>query len=226
MRRYSLALCLLSSYPLAGCSSSSLAGDGDVQGFDLRSGLDEPMPPTGDAGTGEAEDAGVEGENNTAPHPTPHAPVHSACSMPLPSALPALPSINLTDAGRPKFDLWRDISCSDVSSCQAEDCSIYPDADVWCDGEGEAYSYRDGACWICAPIAAHAKACCMGEPGVDCRAWPYPGDGAPNTPCARHADCEPGLVCGSHGGSGYGLCMCPEQNGEDLIPDDSCFGAE
>jgi hypothetical protein len=41
--------------------------------------------------------------------------------------------------------------------------------------------------------------------------------------CARHEDCEPGLVCG--GGSyskGYGICQCPGLSGDGLSPGPNC----
>ena len=90
------------------------------------------------------------------------------------------------------------------------------DIDVRCDGEGEAVGYHDGQCWMCMPAEAHARACCDGLAGFDCRAWPFPSDGKPGMVCARHADCEPGLVCGRGGeySGGYGICQCPGVNVE------------
>jgi hypothetical protein len=73
------------------------------------------------------------------------------------------------------------------------------------------------------PIEAHAAACCNEIPGVDCREWPYPADGAPGMVCARHEDCEPGLVCGPPTGSGYGICQCPETYGSEPGPASYCW---
>lgn len=172
-------------------------------------------------------------------------PQHTACKVPAPATLPSLPSINSDAAGRPAFDFWRDRSCGEVEgyplcgepsiiadygcgSCMhgvagsSEGVCNYGDADSWCDGEGELLSFRDGACHICAPIEAKARACCEGLVGFDCRAWPYPGDSKPGQACARHEDCESGLVC-KQGGTGYGLCLCPDIFAEDLRGDTDCF---
>ena len=73
------------------------------------------------------------------------------------------------------------------------------------------------------PVESHAAACCNEIPGVDCREWPYPGDGSPGMVCARHEDCEPGLVCGPPSGSGYGICMCPEIYGMEPGPAPWCW---
>jgi hypothetical protein len=84
------------------------------------------------------------------------------------------------------------------------------DVDSWCDGEGQAIGYGELGCWICGPLEARARACCDGLPGFDCRGWPYPSDGPPGAICARHLDCQPGLLCAAPAnGSGYGICACP-----------------
>lgn len=162
---------------------------------------------------------------------------HAECGRPLPETLPEVPTIRQNATGRPLFDLWRDISCS--AAIEAETCSeasgaggassgclglcfrgepsaedgvcTYGDIDVSCDGEGEVIGYHDGQCWMCSPPEVHARACCEGFAGFDCRAWPFPADGKPGMVCARHEDCEAGLVCGPGGtyASGYGICQCP-----------------
>lgn len=169
---------------------------------------------------------------------------HPACTSAAPSPLPALPSINTDAAGRPNFDLWRDqpcgggaylcgaagsaAGCPTQSICLQSDPSIggvctYGDSDTSCDGEGEVIGYGDGTCWMCASIEAHSDACCAALPGFDCRAWPYPADGTPGMVCARHEDCEPGLVCGSGSYSkGYGICQCPGLSGDGLSPGPNC----
>lgn len=172
--------------------------------------------------------------------------VHASCGAPTPEPMPPEPVVNVDSAGRPKFDLWRDLDCDAVSQylcdpgggtadcpsiggamCLTTDpqtggvCANW-DSDLSCDGEGEILGYGYGACWLCAPIEAHAAACCAGLAGFDCRAWPYPSNGAPGTTCARHADCEPGLVCGAPAGGGYGICQCPETPAGTVKPTGSC----
>jgi len=169
------------------------------------------------------------------------------CERALPETLPEVPTIRENATGRPLFDLWRDVSCDDATEAElcseasgiggassgcgglcfrgepsAEDgvCS-YGDIDVSCDGEGEVIGYNDGQCWMCSPPRVHARACCEGFAGFDCRAWPFPADGKPGMVCARHDDCEAGLVCGPGGtyASGYGICQCP---GVDLELPELC----
>lgn len=170
---------------------------------------------------------------------------HDLCGNGMPIPPPPVPLVRSDPSGRPNFDLWRDLPCEeDTPLCTPGDgcpsclrgqeaapsgvCAKYGDIDASCDGEGEVLSHFDQKCWICAPIVTHARACCAGLPGFDCRVWPYPGDGKPGMVCARHEDCEPGLVCGAGyldprvcgeddgachvaqaRGGGYGLCQCP-----------------
>jgi hypothetical protein len=156
---------------------------------------------------------------------------HPSCAQPVPAPLPALPAINTDAAGRPLFDYWRDLEpgsyedslcetsntcpeglCTQLAAGTSEGVCMSVDTDIWCDGEGEVLSWKDGGCWMCAPVESRAAACAAEIPGVDCRAWPYPSNGAPGAVCAAHEDCEPGLVCGpasDEGGNGYGLCQCP-----------------
>ena len=223
--RLMLAFCLIVPMSMSGCSSLSTP----VQGTDA----DLEIPPPGDdAGDGDTPD--VE------PRPI---ETHAACSEPPPEVMPPLPAINIDATGTPRFDDWRDYdcdapevagrACDDDADCEPMVCFVlndagqgvcnYADADIWCDGEGEAISYRDGDCWACMPPVAHAAACCAGIAGVDCRGWPFPSNGAPGMLCARHEDCEPGLLCGPHRGSGYGICQCPEVHGADLVPAEVCW---
>jgi hypothetical protein len=165
---------------------------------------------------------------------------HAICSQPFPDVAPALPQVNMTAEGRPKFDLWRDIeSCDPELVCQKDsDCGggfgkcligesggkgvcTSADFDIWCDGEGEAIGFGDGACFACSPAEVHAAACCEEVSGFDCRAWPFDADSAPGMLCAVHEDCEPGLVCAESKGSGYGICQCPGTSG--VGPADTCF---
>jgi hypothetical protein len=172
---------------------------------------------------------------------------HPACAVALLAKLPAVPKVNQDTTGRPHFDRWRDLGCEELgdtllcseaggqggatSACSglcllgrptADDgVCTYPDIDRSCDGEGEVVGYADGQCWVCAPPDVHARACCEGLPGFDCRAWPFPANGKPGMVCARHEDCEPGLLCGPGGtySAGYGICQCP---GVDLEPAALC----
>ncbi|MCY1056556.1 hypothetical protein [Nannocystis sp. SCPEA4] len=169
----------------------------------------------------------------------PDGPLHAACELPFPEPAPALPPINMGPDDTPKFDDWTDLACESLAdlTCDAqcgrclrgvEDgpgvCS-FSDADIWCDGDGEAVGYGgEDACYICSPPEVRAFACCNFPEGFDCRVWPYPSDGPPGSICARHEDCEPGLVCGPHRGTGYGVCQCPGIADPDTVtPPESCF---
>lgn len=192
-------------------------------------------------GGGDTDSTGTSDPTDTdstgAPDPTDTAvggAQHPSCAAPPPDPLPALPAdITWDDAGRPRFAGWEDISCEDVprdataAGCEGQvldGICFFPNADIWCDGEGEVIGWRDGECWLCGTPQAHASACCEGTGTVDCRIWPYPSDGVIGSPCARHADCEAGLVCGDSRGSGYGICQCAgEAAAYDVSPPDSCF---
>ncbi len=181
----------------------------------------------GDQGTMAWPDAGTspecpfEGDDGSARH--------GCCEEPAVCPLPVVPRVNMDDGGRPLFDSWRDVACEDAASllCTGESSNCwphtcfplawsgegvcaYPDGDSSCDGEGEAVGYGGGHCVFCLPPESLAAACCAGLDGVDCRAWPFPADGKPGMICARHEDCEPGLICGPAWGTGYGICQCPE----------------
>ena len=172
---------------------------------------------------------------------------HASCAAPV-TEVPRLPPINVDATGRPYFDTWRDLTIGEFldHGCAAQtdtDCSendldvclllgtgtgagvcSYVDVDIWCDGEGEIFSWRDGECLLCMPIASHAAACTAGIAGVDCRSWPYLSDGKPGMVCAAHEDCEPGLICGEGAGSGYGVCQCPDLPAAPR-PANDCFDA-
>lgn len=167
---------------------------------------------------------------------------HWSCELPAPAPMPALPQVNMDEGGRPSFDRWRDVDCSAPSEfpagcdsggdCLHGGCLVsadsgactYSDVDIWCEGgDGEVVGYRDGTCWMCSPVETHAAACCAGQEGFDCRAWPFPGDSGPGEVCARHEDCEPGLVCGASAGVGYGLCQCPGTDPATLTPPTNCL---
>lgn len=189
---------------------------------------------------------GDEGSGDSLAHGAVSGVQHAACTQPTPDPMPELPPVNVTADGRPRFDLWRDLDCGDLAGnlcgaagdasacedqhlCLQSDAAVggactYVDSDMWCDGEGEVLGYGDGSCWLCAPIEAHAAACCAGLAGFDCRAWPYPADGKPGMACARHEDCEPGLVCGAPAGKGYGICQCPGLAAVTIQPSSTSCG--
>lgn len=217
---------------LLACSARKAEFDSD--GSD--SGTGETGSTGGASATGEPDSTSGQssGHGGTAKH--------AACDSPFPDPAPAVPSINREPDARPSFDVWTDLDCDALST---QPCGLpgdptcngnclrgveggpgvctHDDIDIWCDGEGEALAYGEGACWVCSPPEVRALACCQFPDGFDCRAWPYPSDGPPNSICARHEDCEPGLVCGPHRGSGYGLCQCPGADAESLAPPQSCF---
>jgi hypothetical protein len=201
------------------------------------SAADEPKAPTTGGEPSAAEGTHPDAPADAAlPRPAESATSvrHAQCEEPFPDAPPSLPRLRLSADGTPAFDAWRSISCEQAaasaslcaqwSSDSEVECGTclhgatstdgtcaYGDIDVWCDGEGEAIGLAPG-CFICAPPEAHAHACCE-RLDVDCRAWPYPSDGERGTLCARHDDCEPGLICSapSFGDTGYGVCRCPDE---------------
>ncbi len=176
-----------------------------------------------DGGSAGTPDAGL---------PPPVSPVrHASCAIAAPSPLPLAPQI-LTDArGRPVFDRYRDISCeeaADSATCtQVLDCGPgsrcilldQPGIGVCGDRQAEVYpamSFDDGRCVTHRSDLAHARACCDGLPGFDCRVWPYQQSSTPGQLCARHEDCELGLVCKERRYSGVGLCVCPDLDALDI----------
>ena len=158
--------------------------------------------------------------------PGPKAPL---CGNPFPGDPPPLPHVDFDAHGRPLFDLWRDLPCGGLDLCGASSstCGIcifgtpdashgvcsgpWADDDTGCDELRPAMTFMDRRCWACFGPDSHARACCAKLAGFDCRAWPFPADGVAGTVCARHEDCESGLVCGPGGpwATGYGICQCP-----------------
>ncbi len=159
--------------------------------------------------------------------------------------MPQVPEIRTDGSGRPKFAAWESIDCyatelDNVATC-AEGigctdsvclqgspgspgvCSEI-DVDTSCDGGLEGMGWSDGLCWACVPPLVHTKACCLfADQGFDCRDWPFPGDGPFGSICARHEDCELGLICGPHLGSDFGICQCPGLNVQTIAPAGGCF---
>ncbi len=141
-----------------------------------------------------------------------------------------------TDArGRPSFDWWRDLSCEEVAghetctldlngrSARCEGClRSADDADVglcvkepsplFCDDTPNhgVIALASKACLFCGDNRLHRYACCHQIEGFDCRSWPFPGNSGPQGLCARHADCEPGLMCKTGALGRFATCMCPE----------------
>lgn len=218
-----LCVCALGVVPLSGCADVISDGSAGTGGM------------AGSAGTG-----GEAGTGAGAAQPTQHA----ACSVAATLPLPALPAVNADPTGRPSFADWEDVMCDTLTGAictgdgpcgqfstnvciqgvpGGEGICVFGDSDPSCGGgDGEALNYQNFACWICAFPELHAEACCAGLAGFDCRSWPFPADGPPGSVCARHEDCEAGLLCGAHTGSGYGICQCPGGSG-DLSPPAGCF---
>jgi hypothetical protein len=159
--------------------------------------------------------------------------IHPACSVPRGTSLPPVVGVHGDASGRPAFDFWRDLGCESVAdypTCEVPrqvtalgdwhcyKCSYRTgtgicsaDDSTRCATSGnELLTLGEGRCHLCAPVEAKARACCAELPDIDCRAWPYPANSKPGEGCARHDDCEPGLVCRVLADQGYGLCVCPD----------------
>lgn len=218
-------------------SSGAQETTGSESGESSETNSDASMSSTSAATTSSTtEPSETEGETGMA------AITHPACMNPFPDPAPALPAVNVAPDGSPLFSKWQDLtcadpsvqaeqSCSDDSECESNNCvklggaegvCSYADIDIWCDGEGEVTGTSTGTCWICMPIEAHARACCDGIEGFDCRTWPFVEEpGIPGQVCALHEDCEAGLVCSETAGTGYGICACPGIGA--IGQPDSCF---
>jgi hypothetical protein len=190
-------------------------------------------------------DAGAETDGTPAASTGAGAPPHhDDCALPAPPDPPAPPP-PLRDAdGRPVFAAWEALACTDLavelidgctagSGCLQGRCLLGTSGDGVCAeggidatcGQGlSAMGWRDGLCWGCVAPEVHASACCtQAGAGFDCRLWPYPHDGVVGSVCARHEDCEPGLLCGAHAGAGFGICSCPESEPLSVAPADDCY---
>jgi hypothetical protein len=193
----------------------------------------DPPDPTGDGGVDPGNDGGVS----------------ATCSEPLPDPLPDPPDVPRDGTGLPLFASWQNIvpentgdfycnpiqgvecgpAAGNTDTCHVVDpatgdgfCTFF-DADISCDGEGQLISFDNGRCWTCGPVASHAALCAQDVAGVDCRTYPFPGNGIAGEPCAVHEDCGAGLLCGAGAGDGYGICQCPESFGSNPAPPNSCF---
>jgi hypothetical protein len=176
-------------------------------------------------------DSGPDGDAASLP------PQHASCTMPnTASDLEAL--VVPTDArGRPSFDWWRDISCEEVTvweTCtpdlngRSRDCEQCIRGDELAETGLCLGDYRpafcesinnqtvgelsEKGCLFCADNRMRRHACCNQIAGFDCRSWPYPSNSELGGLCARHADCEPGLVCKTIADWPFGSCTCPEVN--------------
>jgi hypothetical protein len=156
------------------------------------------------------------------------APTHAACTEPAPETPPDAPAVASTAAGRPEFDLYRDLDCDElaqIARCDQPDLSD-PYACSHCLGASDAPAqavcvprarrgcvpvFHGPGCISCVAPEVKARACCLGL-DLDCRAWPFDASSGPGQPCARGSDCEPGLLCAAVAGeTRFGLCSCPEQ---------------
>lgn len=167
---------------------------------------------------------------------------HAACEESLPVLMPTAPWVHTDATGRPALDSWRGLGCpNEYPMCSSGnlsgtavwrcDACLLGDSDAGagvCFGDQydcELLTLRDGACSVCVSIMAKARACCAQLPGFDCRPWPYPSDSRRNEGCARHEDCERGLVCkGSSNRSHIGLCVCPEEDAPSVSGPQACPG--
>ena len=167
----------------------------------------------------------------------PSGPVmHASCSTPLPAELPQPPSVPTDAAGRPLFDLYRDLACGDVEAhplCDPE--TVCPEeADMVCvrhgdsdtgicahtvgDGGRQPFTMDDGRCVGFGLLSVHQRACCAEVKGMDCRVWPYDGHDSLSRKskvgelCASHQDCERGLLCTALLQSS--VCACPGSDKE------------
>lgn len=155
--------------------------------------------------------------------------MHPACNLPFPRSAPAEPDLPVDPTGRPAFDWWRDVDCEQLSetpACSSSDanqdcaaclgepprpaCATSSDSDL-CFGPSNAVAAFESQCTACLTVESKARACCGGGSGVDCRPWPFEGTSAVRGLCARHTDCEPGLLCSSEPSWTFGVCTCPER---------------
>jgi hypothetical protein len=153
---------------------------------------------------------------------------HGSCINALPEVLPELRYIPVTATGRPWFDAYRDISCTGVMNeptCNADDecesgtcvheegkpglCSVLDN-----DLSRQVISFAGGTCLSRVSAESQAMACCLRLAGFSCRKWPYEAreQSQQGELCARHEDCQGGLVCrvGDIANQGFGICLCPE----------------
>ena len=211
-------------------ASSSRGSDTRFDGGQTRDGAQQ-LPNGNDAllpdAAGEVADAAQHDSGPDAGGPLRHV----SCIAPLPSELPEPPYVGVSASGRPWFDTYRDLSCPDLEKvptcandgdCPGSSCLHLASAAGVCrptifDVSTLVSSFDGGRCVAKLTFEAQARACCAGLPGFDCREWPYPGDGQPGERCARHQDCQTGLLCkqanldASHVTvSGLGVCLCPE----------------
>jgi hypothetical protein len=182
-------------------------------------------------------DSGVEHPDGGRPGGEDSKPItHASCIVAPPSAAPA-PAVKRDATGRPTFDWWRDLDCGaipaletcreDLDTWSCQQCLYASEATEAGAADAGLCVYdwnlsdclqlyhavanvRQGSCLLCETPEWKAQACCSGALGIDCRAWPYPADSRPGEPCARHADCEPGLLCKVSAGMDFGVCTCPE----------------
>jgi len=185
----------------------------------------------------EPADAGDAAPAETAPVVV----LHATCAEPPPEPLPASPSVASDASGRPELDLYRDLDCdllAAIARCaEADPADPYacthclgapgaPAADAVCVPQarrGCVPVFHGSGCVSCVAPEVKARACCIGL-DVDCRAWPFDASSRPGEPCARHSDCEPGLLCAAlDAETRFGLCSCPEQSALPAPALDACL---
>jgi len=232
MRPLSLTLlALLASmlpFSLGGCTNAEVKSGVPDEGSDAGTAT----KPGSQNEDGEDVDAAV-------PSETENSVRHASCRNPQPNPLPSVAELD-PSAIKNDVNAWASLSCelanAQLACGPAESCDDRtpiclradekrshgicgvgrPSSDKESKAPTTLLSYREGACIVTAQIQEKAAACCQGLDGFDCRTYPFGTRSKPGQRCARHIDCEQGLVC-----EAPGFCACP---GEPVqIDDPACL---
>jgi hypothetical protein len=146
-------------------------------------------------------------------------------------------------SGRPEFDLFLELECAALEHHETCDAAVERGGALECehclgnhDSERAAgavcvprarrgcIAVAHGAgCISCVAPEAKAQACCLGLE-IDCRPWPFEQSSGPGELCARHDDCEAGLLCKTLAEERrFGVCSCPERTPELPFALDACL---
>jgi hypothetical protein len=198
---------------------------------------DEELTPS-DADVEHPDGSTTDGGEDAATRPVPGLPHHATCKWPNVETDRETVLVPTDARGRPSFDWWRDITCeetSDYETCTPDLNGRSRECDQCIRGDSSAASglcigpygpdfciegthsiaveLNPRGCLVCADPRLRQHACCNQIAGFDCRSWPYPGNSTVGGLCARHADCEAGLMCKTQVGWRFGTCTCPELTG-------------
>jgi hypothetical protein len=191
--------------------------------------LDDGAIPVGtlrmDAGEPAATDASP--EDAAADATVPAVARHDSCAFSAPSTLPEPPVVDVDASGRPLFDGYRDLACPDEASvelcppevvCVTGSClSRDRETTGLCQSSGFVArvpaAFGAGKCVAWLTPGELAAACCAELPGFVCEDWPYRRASGRLGLCARHDDCEDGLVCKQLADAEVrvGVCVCPDE---------------